>query len=136
MKNGNKETIRQLIMMSTGITQEDMFWLEVECGIEYIKQQCDGDIKGYEWLINSRDIFWNWWVNNWAARNQEFALYWKLDWSIELSASDKIEFRRQYKAHHWRGFNSNELYHGYWQAVKRGMSEPLVIKRKEVTSEQ
>ena len=129
-----------MLKMLMGMDEAAMFWLEVDSGMHYIHQQCGGDAAGYKWLIESKEVYWDWWINRWSLRNEEFINYWNLQWSMDgmADAGFKDELLRQYKLHHWRGFNSEELCYGYWQTVKMGLSQSMrsttltTVKGREV----
>lgn len=42
-----------------------------ETGLEYLELYIPGDRQGIDALSRSR-IFWNWWKNHWAIRDQQF----------------------------------------------------------------
>jgi hypothetical protein len=44
---------------------------QMETGFEYLEQYIPTDKLGIHMLTRSR-VFWNWWKNHWAQRDEEF----------------------------------------------------------------
>jgi hypothetical protein len=57
----------------TGMSHEDIFWMQVDTGIAFLKIQCRGDKWGIDHM-KQNTVFWSWWVNLWNQRDDAFVI--------------------------------------------------------------
>lgn len=52
-------------------TEQEYFNFQFETGIAYLEHYIPGDAHGIDMLSRDR-IYWNWWKNHWAQRDEQF----------------------------------------------------------------
>jgi len=65
--NYPSKDVRRLL----GWTEQQYCDFQYESGLEYLQAYIPDDQHGIDMLSRSR-IFWNWWKNHWAMRDEQF----------------------------------------------------------------
>lgn len=66
------EYVQNVILRYVNITEEELFWLKVDTGLEYIDHYCplSTDEADKQTLKESR-AFWEWWDQIWSIKDKQ-----------------------------------------------------------------
>jgi len=80
-KRKHYSTIKLQILNNEQMVQAVLNWTEqqycefkFDAGLAYAKRMTDNDAMGFDFLIKTT-FYWNWWKNEWAARDADFLQY-------------------------------------------------------------
>lgn len=124
-----KAKYTDLICTLCQVSPEQHFVLVEQLGEAFVKQQCGADVFGIQELLNSRDIFWSWWLNQWGIRNEVFVNRWSLDRVESTDPMFAALLMEEYEDFHQKAMNATVMNRSYAVMVGRFIRE---VTRKEV----
>lgn len=71
LRQAQGDKARSDIQQALQWTEQEYFNFQFETGIAYLEHYIPGDQHGIDLLSRDR-IYWNWWRNHWAQRDEQF----------------------------------------------------------------
>jgi hypothetical protein len=65
-----QQQIKSKILQLTGMSEEELFFFQIDCGITYLRDVVQAGEMGVNAMSESK-LFWAWWVNHWEKRDRD-----------------------------------------------------------------
>jgi hypothetical protein len=98
------QTAKQQILAAVGLTNDEYCEMQYHFGLSFLAYKCQGEFS--EGRIVGSKIFWNWWVNNWAMRDEVF---------LEENQNMQVDENGNFIYHNWVNKSAYLLCHNPYE---------------------
>jgi hypothetical protein len=103
-RTAEMQLAKEQVCMLLELSSYDYNEMQYHCGLSFLAYKCQGEFS--EGRIVGSKIFWSWWVNNWAMRDEVF---------LEENQNMQVDENGNFIYHNWVNKSAYLLCHNPYE---------------------